>query len=153
MTDRNPILTVDWVTKEAHDAFTKQADYANIVDASRPAFGSKPTVNYVEFEDTKGPLGAPITEFVTFTLKEGKEIAQLEPLVQELHRKLAGTPRFHGDSWAPIIGKPNVYYGILGWDTVEVGPSSDILLALILNIALPACRRTGMLSVMDLLRK
>ena len=57
---------------------------------------------------------------MTFTLKEGNTIDQLEPLVQELHRLLAGTPKFHGDSWAPIIGKPNVYYGILGWDTVEV---------------------------------
>lgn len=110
----------DWVTKDAHDGFTKSADYAGIQAASRPAFGSEPTANYVEFEDTKGALGAPITEFVTFTLKEGKTIDQLEPLVQELHKKLVGTPNFHGDSWAPVIGKPTVYHGILGWDTVKV---------------------------------
>lgn len=115
-----PIPAVDWVTKDACDAFAKQPDYAGIEAASRPVFGSEATINYVEFEDTKGALGAPITEFVTFTLKEGNNVAQLEPLVQELHKKLAGTPKFHGDSWAPIIGKPNVYHGILGWDTVEV---------------------------------
>lgn len=123
--DRDIIPIVDWVTKDAHDAFTKTTDYAEIEALSRPAFGSKPTVNYVEFEDTKGPLGAPITEFVTFTLKEGNTIAQLEPLVQELHQKLRGTPQFHGDSWAPVIGKPNVYHGILGWDTVQASVHLD----------------------------
>ena len=118
--DRNFIPVPDWVTKDAHDAFTKTADYTEVQAASRPAFGSEPTVNYVEFEDAKDALGAPITEFVTFTLKEGKNVAQLEFLVRELHQKFVGTPKFHGDSWAPIIGKPNVYHGILGWDTVKV---------------------------------
>ncbi|KAF8550057.1 hypothetical protein OG21DRAFT_1420311 [Imleria badia] len=124
----------DWVTKDAHDAFTKSVEYIGMGTASRPAFGSEPTVNYVKFEDTKGALGAPITEFVTFTLKEGKNIGQLEPLVQELHQKLVGTPKFHGDSWAPIIDKPNVYHGILGWDTVEAhldavsdGPLKEVI--------------------------
>lgn len=74
---------------------------------------------------------------MTFTLKEGKTIAQLEPLVQELHKKLAGTPKFHGDSWAQIIGKPNVYHGILGWDTVEVSSCGRLLLP-IHNIVLQA---------------
>jgi hypothetical protein len=123
----------DWVTKNARDAFIEKADYAGIAAASRPAFGSQPTVNYVEFADTKA-FGAPITEFVTFTLKEGKSIDQLEPLVQELHQKLAGTPKFHGDSWALIIGKPNVYHGILGWDTAKAhwdavsdGPLKEVI--------------------------
>ncbi|KAH7885328.1 hypothetical protein F5I97DRAFT_1937560 [Phlebopus sp. FC_14] len=109
----------DWTSKDAHAAFLQQPDYSAIADKSRAAFATQPTVNFVQFDDAKGPLGAPITEFVTFTLKEGKTIEQLEPLVQELHQKLAGAPKFHGDSWAVIIDKPNVYHGILGWDTVE----------------------------------
>ncbi|KAG6377090.1 hypothetical protein JVT61DRAFT_1141 [Boletus reticuloceps] len=124
----------DWVSKDACDAFTKQADYPRIEAGSRPAFGSEPTTNYVEFEDTKGGLGAPITEFVTFTLKEGKSMAELEPLVQKLHELLQGTPRFHGDSWALIIDKPNAYHGILGWDTVQAhwdavssGPLKEVI--------------------------
>lgn len=85
--------------------------------------------NYIEFEDTEGALGAPITEFVTFALKEGNTMAQLEPLVQEIHQKLVGTSKFHGDSWAPIIGKPNVYHGILGWDSVQASVQSDARLS------------------------
>lgn len=125
---RSDGYVVDWDTKDARDAFAETADHANMAVASRHAFGSKPTVNYVEFEDTKGALGAPITEFVTFTLKEGNTIDQLELLVQELHKLLPGTPKFHGDSWAPIIGEPNVYHGILGWDSVQVSVHSDACL-------------------------
>ncbi|KIJ64513.1 hypothetical protein HYDPIDRAFT_40257 [Hydnomerulius pinastri MD-312] len=109
----------DWVSKEAHDDFTQKPEYPELLAAFRPAFASHPTINWVKFEDNKGALGAPITEFVTFTLKEGKTMDQLEPLVQELHTKLVGTPKFHGDSWAVVIDKPNVYHGILGWDTVQ----------------------------------
>ncbi|KAF9221020.1 hypothetical protein BS17DRAFT_786378 [Gyrodon lividus] len=124
----------DWTSKDAHEAFTKQVEYSDVVAASRPVFASQPTVNFVEFEDTKGALGAPVTEFVTMTLKEGKTMAELEPLVQELHQKLAGTPKFHGDSWSVIIDKPNVYHGILGWDTVKAhwdavsdGPRKEVI--------------------------
>ncbi|KAF9237357.1 hypothetical protein BU15DRAFT_88799 [Melanogaster broomeanus] len=123
----------DWASKDASDAFLKHARYPALVAAARPAFGSEPEINFVNFEDTKA-LGAPITEFVTFTLKEGKTMAELEPLVQELHKKLAGTPKFYGDSWAVVVDKPNVYHGILGWETVEAhwvavgeGPLKEVI--------------------------
>ncbi|KAF8835641.1 hypothetical protein BDN67DRAFT_937727 [Paxillus ammoniavirescens] len=125
---------MDWASKEAHEAFTKLDEYPSLVDASRPVMASQPRANFVKFEETKGALGAPITEFVTFTLKEGKTMTDLEPLVKELHQKLAGAPKFHGDSWSVVIDKPNVYHGILGWDTVEAhwdavkdGPCKEVI--------------------------
>jgi len=45
---------------------------------------------------------------------------QLEPLVKQLESKLPGTPKFYGSSWAPVTDKPNVYYGVLGWESVQV---------------------------------
>ncbi|KIK92740.1 hypothetical protein PAXRUDRAFT_556615 [Paxillus rubicundulus Ve08.2h10] len=125
---------IDWDSKEAHEAFTKLDGYPDMVDACRPVMASRPTANLVQFEDAKGALEAPITEFVTFTLHEGKTMTDLEPLVKELHQKLAGAPKFHGDSWAVVIDKPNVYHGILGWDTVEAhwdavkdGPRKEVI--------------------------
>jgi hypothetical protein len=142
---------VDWASKEAHEAFTKLDDYPNMVDACRPVMASQPTTNFVKFEDTKRILGAPITEFVTFALKEGKTVTDLEPLVKELHQKLAGAPKFHGDSWSVVIDKPNVYHGILGWDTVEVSDAQS------LTLVSPDCvdptRHTGMPSMTVLARR
>ncbi|KAF9236686.1 hypothetical protein BU15DRAFT_76782 [Melanogaster broomeanus] len=123
----------DWASKEASDAFNKHPEYPALVAAARPAFGSELEINFANFADTKA-LDAPITEFVTFTLKEGKTMAELELLIQELHQKLAGTPKFYGDSWAVNIDKPNVYHGIVGWETIEAhwaaageGPLKEVI--------------------------
>ncbi|KAF9237354.1 hypothetical protein BU15DRAFT_76070 [Melanogaster broomeanus] len=112
---------------------TSIPEYPALVAAARPAFGSELEINFANFADTKA-LDAPITEFVTFTLKEGKTMAELELLIQELHQKLAGTPKFYGDSWAVNIDKPNVYHGIVGWETIEAhwaaageGPLKEVI--------------------------
>ncbi|KAH7922958.1 hypothetical protein BV22DRAFT_1016311 [Leucogyrophana mollusca] len=118
--DPNVLFWVnDWTSKAAHDALVKSDIYPSVVAASRPAFASQPTASYVEFHDTVGPFSAPATEFVTFTLNKGQTIDKLEPLVAQLKAQLVGTPKFHGASWAPVIGKPDVYFGILGWDSVQ----------------------------------
>ncbi|KAF9242540.1 hypothetical protein BU15DRAFT_72659 [Melanogaster broomeanus] len=123
----------DWASKGANEAFLNHPEYPALAAATRPSFAAQPTRNYVNFDDTKA-LRAPITEFVTCTLKEGKTMAELELLLQELHQKLGGTPGFYGDSWAVVTGKPNVYHGILGWETVEAhwvavgeGPLKEVI--------------------------
>lgn len=135
------MIQIEWVSKKARDEFAEQPIHKELEDAVRPAFDSEPlAANYVEFEDTKA-LGAPITEFVTFALKEGESITELKSLVEKIHQELAGTPKFHGDSWGPIIGKPNVYHGILGWDTEQVSSSGHTCVD-----RQQFCRHTGMLS-------
>lgn len=59
---------------------------------------------------------------------------KLEPLVAQLQTGLVGTPNFYGSSWAPVIDKPNVIHGVLGWesvqahwDAVSLGPLKDII--------------------------
>ncbi|EGN98245.1 hypothetical protein SERLA73DRAFT_74474 [Serpula lacrymans var. lacrymans S7.3] len=109
-----------WDTKEASLAFRNRKDFDDVVAASLPAFGSQPDVSHVQFtSDVIRPLAAPATEFVTFTLKEGQSVENLLPLVKQLYEGVAITPTAHGSSWGPVIGKPDVYYGILGWDTVQ----------------------------------
>jgi hypothetical protein len=44
----------------------------------------------------------------------------LQPLVKQLQAKLQGTPKFYGSSWAPVVDKPNVIHGVLGWESVQV---------------------------------
>ncbi|KAL4080979.1 hypothetical protein J3A83DRAFT_110903 [Scleroderma citrinum] len=70
-------------------------------------------------EEVESRLRAPITEFVTCTLKEGNTMDQLRPLVLDLHDALKGSAMFHGSSWAPVLNASNTYDGILGWDTVQ----------------------------------
>ncbi|KAG9315776.1 hypothetical protein JVU11DRAFT_3425 [Chiua virens] len=106
--------------KEARDKFGETAEYAQIKEASLAAFASEPTVNYVEFKETKA-LDAPVTEFVRINMKEGggKSMRDYYALVIQLHMMLEGTIELRGDSWAEIIGKPDVWHGILGWTTVK----------------------------------
>ncbi|KAH7908048.1 hypothetical protein BJ138DRAFT_1103822 [Hygrophoropsis aurantiaca] len=109
----------DWKSKSSHDALVQSEVYPGIVAASRPAFASQPVASYVEFDNTVGPLSAAATEFVTFTLNEGQSVDKLDSLVNQLKQQLVGTPKFHGASWGKVIGKSNVYFGILGWDSVQ----------------------------------
>jgi hypothetical protein len=44
----------------------------------------------------------------------------LQPLVKQLQAKLQGTPKFYGSSWAPVVDQSNVFYGVLGWESVQV---------------------------------
>lgn len=58
----------------------------------------------------------------------------LQPLVDQLEAKLQGTPNFYGSSWAPVVDKPNVVHGVLGWESVQAhwdavssGPLKEII--------------------------
>jgi hypothetical protein len=72
----------------------------------------------------------------------------LQPLVKQLQAKLQGTPKFYGSSWAPVVDKSNVFYGVLGWESVQVN----------LTLVLPSHllidhRHTGMLLAQVPLRR
>jgi len=75
----------------------------------------------VQFDGVEKKLRASITEFVTFTLKEGNTMDELGDFTSQLREKLEGSESFYGSSWAPVLNVPNTYHGILGWDTVQVG--------------------------------
>lgn len=64
----------------------------------------------------------------------------LQPLVKQLQAKLQGTPKFYGSSWAPVIDKPNVIHGVLGWESVQV-----TLILVLPSHLLIGYRHTGML--------
>lgn len=108
----------DWESESARTSFAGGA----VLEAALLALACPDSLvrSLVCFKETKSRLEAAITEFVTFTLKEGKSMDQLEPILGELEGTLLGSRMYHGFSWAPIVNRQDAYHGILGWDTVEV---------------------------------
>ncbi|KAJ8586280.1 hypothetical protein M405DRAFT_823631 [Rhizopogon salebrosus TDB-379] len=130
----NAFWVFEWASKSAHDTHLHSDTLKVAREVVRPLFASKPSHTIVEFPNTKGIFSAPVTEFVTFTLKEGVTMDKLEPFVNQLQNGLIGTQKFYGSSWAPVIDKPNVYYGVLGWESVQAhwdavssGPLKEII--------------------------
>ncbi|KAG1872504.1 hypothetical protein DFJ58DRAFT_762013 [Suillus subalutaceus] len=117
-----------------HTSSNRQDTFKATQAISQQIFASTPTSVFVNFSDTSRIFSAPVTEFVTFTLKEGVSMDALQPLVAQLEEKLQGTPKFYGSSWASVNDKPNVVYGVLGWESVQAhwdavtsGPLKDII--------------------------
>jgi quinol monooxygenase YgiN len=116
----NAFWVFEWVSQDAHNVHRGTDSFkATQAIATRQVFASKPISMAVNFSDTSRIFSAPVTEFVTFTLKEGVSMDQLQPLVTQLEAQLEGTPNFYGSSWAPVNEKPNVIHGVLGWESVE----------------------------------
>jgi len=130
----NAFLVVEWTSKSAFDAYHESDDFKAAHTAAGEVFASRPSHTLVQFPSTEAIFSAPATEFVTFTLKNGNTMDQLEPLVKQLQNKLPGTPMFYGSSWAPVTDKDDVYYGVLGWESVQAhwdavgsGPLKEII--------------------------
>ncbi|KAG1716058.1 hypothetical protein ID866_1084 [Astraeus odoratus] len=127
-------VVIDFASKDAHARFLASPD-GFAFEQALTALSASPFVRYcAEFEEAESRLNAPITEFVTFTLKEDNRMDQLEPLVHELQEKLLRSKMFYGSSWAPIANRPNMYNGLLGWITVEAhwdavkdGPPKEVI--------------------------
>jgi hypothetical protein len=69
-------------------------------------------------------LSAPVTEFVTVTIKPGHTVAELQTIVPNLARELKKSIGCHGSSWGPSVEKPDVvFFGVVGWDSVAVSGS------------------------------
>ncbi|KAI6121032.1 hypothetical protein EV401DRAFT_1952933 [Pisolithus croceorrhizus] len=109
----------DWKSKDAHAKFLDSPEGAAFEPALLPLSASPLVHHFALFDEIESRLTAPITEFVTFTLKQGNTTDELKPLVQDLYEKLKGSKMFYGSSWAPVANRANMYHGILGWDTVE----------------------------------
>ncbi|KAG1885149.1 hypothetical protein F4604DRAFT_153779 [Suillus subluteus] len=130
----NAFWVFEWVSMDAHSTYRQTDTFKATQAVSQQIFASTPTSVFVNFSDTSRIFSAPVTEFVTFTLKEGVSMDALQPLVTQLEVKLQGTPKFYGSSWASVNDKPNVVYGVLGWESVQAhwdavtsGPLKDII--------------------------
>ncbi|KAG2102222.1 uncharacterized protein F5147DRAFT_707691 [Suillus discolor] len=130
----NAFWVFEWTSKSAHDTYHQTDTFKATQAAARQVFASRPTHTFAEFSNASQIFSAPATEFVTFTLKEGASMDALQPLVEQLEAKLQGTPKFYGSSWAPVLDKPNVVHGVLGWESVQAhwdavssGPLKEII--------------------------
>jgi hypothetical protein len=128
----------EWTSKSAQETY-RQSDALNA--AIQKVFVGRPSHTFVQFPTTKGIFSAPVTEFVTFTLRNGVTMDKLKPLVTQLQNNLQGTPKFYGSSWAPVMDESNVYHGVLGWESVQV----ILSVILLTSHLLIGCRHTGML--------
>lgn len=124
----------EWTSKSAQETYHQSDNFKATQVASQQVFASKPTHTFAGFSNTSPIFSAPVTEFVTFTLKAGVSMTALQPLVKQLQAKLQGTPKFYGSSWAPVVDKSNVFYGVLGWESVQAhwdavgsGPLKEII--------------------------
>ncbi|KAG1765600.1 hypothetical protein EV702DRAFT_1151511 [Suillus placidus] len=130
----NAFWVFEWASVSAHDTYRQTDTFKATQVAAQQVFASKPTDVLVNFPDASQIFSAPVTEFVTFTLKEGVNMDALQPLVTQLQAKLQGTANFYGSSWAPVIDEPNVVHGVLGWESVQAhwdavssGPLKEII--------------------------
>ncbi|KAG1765599.1 hypothetical protein EV702DRAFT_1151507 [Suillus placidus] len=130
----NAFWVFEWISKSAHDAYHQTDAFKATQTAARQVFASRPTHTFAGFSNASQIFSAPVTEFVTFTLKRGVSMSALQPLVKQLQAKLQGTPKFYGSSWAPVMDKPDVFHGVLGWESVQAhwdavssGPLKEII--------------------------
>ncbi|KAG1906684.1 uncharacterized protein F5891DRAFT_1003389 [Suillus fuscotomentosus] len=130
----NAFWVFEWTSKSAHDTYHQTDTFKATQAAARQVFASRPTHTFAGFSNASRIFSAPATEFVTFTLKKDASMDALQPLVQQLQAKLQGTPKFYGSSWAPVVDKPNVIHGVLGWESVQAhwdavssGPLKEII--------------------------
>ncbi|KAG1751156.1 hypothetical protein EDB19DRAFT_1277463 [Suillus lakei] len=130
----NAFWVFEWTSKSAHETYHETDTFKATQAVARQAFASRPTHTFVGLSNARGIFSAPVTEFVTFTLNSGASMDTLQPLVKKLQAKLPGTPKFYGSSWAPVMDKPNVVHGVLGWesakahwDAVSSGPLKEII--------------------------
>lgn len=130
----NAFWVFEWTSKSAHDTYHQTDTFKATQAAARQVFASRPTHTFAGFSNASRIFSAPVTEFVTFTLKKDASMDALQPLVQQLQAKLQGTPKFYGSSWAPVVDKPNVIHGVLGWESVQAhwdavssGPLKEII--------------------------
>ncbi|KAG2066459.1 hypothetical protein BDR04DRAFT_1106651 [Suillus decipiens] len=130
----NAFWVFEWASKSAHDTYHQTDTFKATQAAARQVFASRPIHTFAGFSNASRIFSAPVTEFVTFTLKRGVDMNALQPLVRQLQAKLQGTPKFYGSSWVPAFDKPNVVYGVLGWESVQAhwnavssGPLKEII--------------------------
>ncbi|KAG2153121.1 uncharacterized protein EDB93DRAFT_1082595 [Suillus bovinus] len=130
----NAFWVFEWASLSAHGAHHQTDDFKAVKETVKQIHTTEPTHMFVHFSDPSRIFSAPVTEFVTFTLKEGINMDALQPLVEQLQDKLQGTPEFYGSSWAPVVDKPNVVHGVLGWESVQAhwdavssGPLKEII--------------------------
>ncbi|KAG2051548.1 hypothetical protein BDR06DRAFT_998056 [Suillus hirtellus] len=100
----NAFWVLEWASLAAHSAYRQTEAFKAIQATAQQIYTGEPKM---------------LTEFVTFTLKEGASMDKLEPLVAQLQTELVGTSNFYGSSWAAVIDKPNMIYGVLGWESVQ----------------------------------
>ncbi|KAG2361524.1 hypothetical protein BDR07DRAFT_1485799 [Suillus spraguei] len=110
----DPNIAFWWASLSAHDTYRQTDTFKATQAVAQQIFADTPTHAFVNFSDTSRIFSAPVTEFVISTLKEG-----------------ARTPKFYGSSWATVVDKPNIIYGVLGWrahwDAVSLDPLKKII--------------------------
>ncbi|KAF7981462.1 hypothetical protein HWV62_33491 [Athelia sp. TMB] len=81
---------------------------------------NKPQLTHVRVRTDAAPaLAAPCTEIATLTLKPGESAEALGSFLDALKSLFAAGAGHHAMAWGPTVENPNVFVGILGWDTRE----------------------------------
>lgn len=63
-----------------------------------------------------------MTELAKLTLKSGASITDLATVINELEARVNTEKGIQGFASGPSVEDSSVYFGIIGWDTVDVSP-------------------------------
>ncbi|KAF7979781.1 hypothetical protein HWV62_40816 [Athelia sp. TMB] len=69
--------------------------------------------------DISRPISAPVTEIAWVVLKPGQSVEALAKSIDELEEAVKTLEGAHSSTWGPTVEDPNVFVGIIGWDTRE----------------------------------
>ncbi|KAF7314377.1 hypothetical protein MKEN_00910400 [Mycena kentingensis (nom. inval.)] len=112
-----------WESYEHHMKLVAEPSYKSLIEVLRPATADTSKFARHHIEPTKDPLqalGAPATERVIFTLKEGAEPEQLGLLLEELGAGLDAAAGAHPPCvWGQSREDKTKFLLLVGWDTVE----------------------------------
>ncbi|TFK49371.1 hypothetical protein OE88DRAFT_1736993 [Heliocybe sulcata] len=107
-------LFVQWQTYEHHVALMNAPVYPKLIETLKPAVGGPFEMVHVKFnKDVTKALEKPITEVATFTLKPGKKMEQLVPLLDQL------TSTSELSIWGPTLEKEDRVVLVFGWNSLE----------------------------------
>lgn len=103
---------------DSYDSASKQQDQLKALFKEE----NKPEIYHVNIgADLAKPISGTTTEVARMDLKSGESIEALAKLVSELEANLKSAANGHGTTWGPTFENPNVYVGILAWDSKQVG--------------------------------
>ncbi|KAJ7695638.1 hypothetical protein B0H17DRAFT_1054959 [Mycena rosella] len=109
-----------WESLEAHQAFTKDPNYGELIEKIKPAAAGPMERHHIDIKADAGTaLASPATEFVVFTLKAGGTADKLVPLLEELGKGLDIAAGAHAPCvWGQCVEDKTKFLLIVGWDTV-----------------------------------
>ncbi|KAF8158089.1 hypothetical protein B0H34DRAFT_707473 [Crassisporium funariophilum] len=114
-------LAIVWETYEHHKALMDHADYPKLGEKLQPALAGGLKMNHIEVtNDASVALGAPSTEVLQATLKEGKTKEAFVKIMQRMGELIAaGKGSFQPVAAAEAREQTGKFLALVGWESTQ----------------------------------